>query len=92
LTEKGSHVEPKFFLRKELSKEDKDKIREIAKKRNATVVEAESEASHIIFPSADPDNDAYCKAVFRRGDKCLVHFYRMPESHDNWGLVTNTFF
>ena len=29
----------------------------------------------------------FCKGVFKRGDKCLVHFYRMPESHDNWGQM-----
>ena len=87
LIQKGYHSEFKFFLRKDLPKEDKDRVREIAKKRNAKVVEIESEASHVVYPSADPDNDAYCKAIFRRGEKCLVHFYRMPESHDNWGLV-----
>ncbi len=87
LIQKGYHSEFKFYLRKDLPKEDKDRIRDIAKKRNAKLVEAEAEASHIVYPSADPDNDAYCKAIFRRGEKCLVHFYRMPESHDNWGLV-----
>ena len=35
----------------------------------------------------DPDYDMFCKGVFKRGDKCLVHFYRMPESHDNWGQM-----
>ncbi len=87
LIQKGYHSEFKFYLRKDLPKEDKERIRDIAKKRNAKLVEAEAEASHIVYPSADPDNDAYCKAIFRRGEKCLVHFYRMPESHDNWGLV-----
>jgi SWI/SNF related-matrix-associated actin-dependent regulator of chromatin subfamily C len=52
------------------------------------LAEDESEATHVLYPPTDPDADAYCKAMFRRGDKCLVHFYRMPESHDNWGLVS----
>ena len=32
-------------------------------------------------------NFSYCRAVFKKGDKCLVHFYGMPESHDNWGVM-----
>jgi hypothetical protein len=32
-------VEHKFYLRKDLPKEDKDRVREIAKKRNAKLVE-----------------------------------------------------
>ena len=25
------------------------------------------------------------RPVFKRGDKCLVHFLMMPDSQDNWG-------
>ena len=32
-------------------------------------------------------NFSYCRAVFKKGDKCLVHFYGLPESHDNWGVM-----
>lgn len=35
----------------------------------------------------DADGDAYCRPVFRKGDRCMVHFYRMPESRDNWGTL-----
>lgn len=87
LEKKRFHITPKLFLHKDLSKEDKEKVKEIAKKRKATIVESESDATHILYPSTDPDNDMYCKGVFKRGDKCLMHFYRMPESHDNWGQV-----
>ena len=89
---KGYHVEPKFSLRKDLPKEDKERVRDLAKKRNAKIVDAESEATHILYPSVDPDNEVYCKPIFRRGEKCLLHFYRMPESHDNFGLVRDVSF
>lgn len=73
-----------------MTKEVRDRVIDIAKKRSVAIVENESEASHVIYPSTDPDNDAFCKAIFKKGDKCLVHFYRMPESHDNWGLVSGS--
>jgi SWI/SNF related-matrix-associated actin-dependent regulator of chromatin subfamily C len=91
LEKKGFHVSPKLLFRKDLPKEDKDRVKEIATKRGASIVEIEQDATHIIYPSTDPDNDMFCTGVFKRGDKCLVHFYRMPESHDNWGQVYITF-
>ena len=87
LEKKRLHVTPKVFLHKDLSKDLKDKVKDLAKKMKLNVTEAEKEATHILHPSVDPDGDMFCKGVFKRGDKCMVHFYRMPESHDNWGQV-----
>merc|ERR1711963_51203 len=87
LEKKKYHISPKFFLRKNLDKEDVSKIKELAKKRGASIVESEEDATHILYPSSDMSDDMFCRGVFKRGDKCLVHFYRMPESHDNWGLM-----
>ena len=87
LEKKKHHLAPKFFLTKGLNKEDKDKIKELAKKFQASIVDNENDATHILYPSTDLDFDMFCRGVFKRGDKCLVHFYRMPESHDNWGLM-----
>ena len=87
LIEKGIHVPPKVFFTKNIPKEDNDKLNEIVKKLRGSVVDSEKDATHILYPSGDPSGDSYCKATFRRGDKCMVHFYRMPESHDNWGVM-----
>lgn len=87
LEKKKYHVSPKLCIHKSLAKEDRDKVKEIAKKMKAKIVESEDEATHILYPSIDPDLDMFCRGVFKRGDKCLVHFYRMPESHDNWGQM-----
>ena len=92
LGKKGYHLSPQLFLYKTLSKEEKEKVKEVAKKLKATMVDSEDEATHIVHPSTDPDLDMYCRGVFKRGDKCLVHFYRMPESHDNWGQVMSASF
>ncbi len=87
LEKKRFHISPKMFLSKDLSKEDREKVKELAKKRRAEIVESEADATHIIYPSTDLDGEMFCRGVFKRGDKCLVHFYRLPESHDNWGQV-----
>ena len=87
LEKKRFHVSPKFFLHKDLSMEEKEQAKDIAQQRKATVVETEADATHILHPSTDPDCEMFCKGVFKRGAFCLVHFYRMPESHDNWGQV-----
>ena len=87
LEKKRFHVSPKFFLHKDLSKEEKEQAKDIAQQRKATVVETEADATHILHPSTDPDCEMFCKGVFKRGAFCLVHFYRMPESHDNWGQM-----
>merc|ERR1712045_1064637 len=87
LIEKEFHVVPKLFLTKDLPKADKERCKDAAAKMNMTIVEKLEEGTHILYPSVDPDSDAYCRAVFKRGDKCLVHFYRMPESQDNWGIM-----
>ncbi len=59
-------------------------MREIAKRRDLTICENESDATHILHPPTDIE-DAYARPIFRKADKCLVHFYRFPESRDNWG-------
>ncbi len=87
MEKKKYHISTQLFLHKSLSKEDKEKVKEVIKKMKATIVDSEDEATHILYPSTDPDYDMFCRGVFKRGDKCLVHFYRMPESHDNWGQM-----
>ena len=87
LEKKKFHAVPKLFMMKGLPKEDKDKVKEIAKKMKAKIVDNEQDATHILHPATDPDYDIFCRPIFKRGDKCIVHFYRMPESHDNWGQM-----
>ena len=33
------------------------------------------------FPVAEDDSEGYCRPVFKKGEKCLVHFYRLPVSY-----------
>ena len=34
----------------------------------------------------DLNTEWYCRAVFKRSDKCLIHFMYLPDSSDNWGF------
>merc|ERR1712029_907716 len=87
LEKKKYHLSPKLFFSKGLSKDDKEKVKELAKKFKVSIIDNELDATHILYPSTELDYYMFCRGVFKRGDKCLVHFYRMPESHDNWGLM-----
>ena len=87
LIEKEFHIVPKLFLTKDVPRADKERSKDAAAKMKMTIVENQEDATHVLYPSVDPDPDAYCRAVFKRGEKCLVHFYRMPESQDNWGIM-----
>ena len=81
LIEHDLHVVPRIFIRKDVDKEERDQIRDIVKRHHFTLSEDESEATHIIHPSGEADGDAYCRPVFKKGEKCLVHFYRFPVRH-----------
>ena len=65
LVKKNYHPTPKFFLRKELSKDDVSKIKERAKKRGAAIVDSEKDATHIIYPSDEDlrSDDMYCLSL-----------------------------
>ena len=41
----------------------------------------------MLHPVAEEADESYARFVFKRGEKCLVHFYRFPESRDNWGVI-----
>ena len=62
-------------------------LQDIAKKRQLAIVDKEDDATHILHPVAEASDESYARAVFKRGEKCLVHFYRFPESRDNWGTI-----
>ncbi len=84
LVDKELEAAPKLFLSKALSKEDREKVERIAKKRDMALVEDEESATHVLHPPHEVD-DGYARPVFKKGERCLVHFYRFPESRDNWG-------
>ena len=87
LVEHELHAAPKLFLMEDLDKDQREKVKDIAKKRQLAIVDKEDDATHILHPVPEADDESYARAVFKRGEKCLVHFYRFPESRDNWGTI-----
>jgi SWI/SNF related-matrix-associated actin-dependent regulator of chromatin subfamily C len=71
---------PKLFLMDDLEKEDVEKAKKIAESKKFTIVDSEEDATHILHERGDADADAYCRPVFKKGEKCLIHFYRFPVS------------
>ena len=65
---------------------NKEQIKERMTAWGGKVTTDIDEATHIIHPKVDGNPDLYCRPVFKRGEKCLVHFMQMPDSSDNWGV------
>jgi len=80
------HKVPVVLIKENVREKERDKVRDLVKKRGGQITNDEDEATHIIHPKVDPNPDLYCRPVFRRSDKCLVHFMQMPDSSDNWGI------
>jgi len=85
LVELGRHQKPIVFIKDVVKEKDKEKIKEKVKERGGKVTTDLEDATHVIWPKVDLNPDLYCRPVFRRGEKCLVHFLQMPDSSDNWG-------
>jgi len=76
---------PVIFIKDNVRDKDKDKIKDIVKKKGGEITNNIKDATHIIHPKIDLNMDWYARPVFKSKDKCLVHFYYMPDSSDNWG-------
>jgi len=77
---------PICLLMDNIKSADKDKAKELIKKKGGVLTTDEDEATHIIHPKVDLDTELYARPVFKRGEKCLVHFLMLPDSQDNWGI------
>jgi len=86
LIDQDLHKPPVVFLKDNLRSSDKEKVTALVKKRGGQMTKNEREATHIIHPKIEGNPDLYCRPVFSRGDKCLVHFIALPDSSDNWGV------
>ncbi|XP_023343822.1 SWI/SNF complex subunit SMARCC1 [Eurytemora carolleeae] len=86
LNQQKLYISPIVFIKDNVKAADREKAKDIVKKKGGTITEDEDEATHILFPKVELNNELYARPVFRRGDKCLIHFIMMPDSHDNWGV------
>ena len=66
-------------------------LQDIAKKRQLAIVDQEEDATHMLHPVPEADDESYARAVFKRGEKCLVHFYRSVRDKRNLYLRRRSF-
>ena len=51
------------------------KLKEIVKRHQGLITENESDATHLIYPAADPLEEEYARPLFRRDRNTLIHWY-----------------
>jgi len=78
---------PVVNIKDNVNGKDKDRIKDIIKKRGGKITSNADEATHVVHPKVDLNTEVYCRPVFRRADKCLIHFLYMPDSSDQWGTM-----
>jgi len=71
-------IQPHIFFTQ--SSQDKDKgsipkYKEIAKRHKGTVVEDEDSATHIIYPSCDPQDEEVARPVMKKDRHVLLHWW-----------------
>ena len=79
LIEKSMTYRPIVFIKDNVKEATKEKIKERILQRGGKITVDTEEATHIVHPKVDPNPDLYCRPVFRRGDKCLVHFMQVHD-------------
>ena len=75
-----------ILIKENVKGSNKEQIKERMTAWGGKVTTDLDEATHIIHPKVDGNSNLNCRPVFKRGDKCLVHFMQMPDSSDNWGV------
>lgn len=79
---------PVAYIRPEVDGELCQNITKILKDRQVEITKDETEATHMIYPIVEANED-YAWPSFKRGQHVMIHSYRRPESFDLW--VANTF-
>lgn len=77
-------IAPAVFVKADVDKTTAAKVKETIRKHNGTVVESESDATHVIYPQVDPLEEEYGRPCMRRDRSVLLHWYYFPDSYDSW--------
>ena len=88
--ESGHLTFPKVYFDSSISSRERSKLADIVQRHGATIVESETEATHIVVKDPNPPNPRdlanteYCRTVERRERSVLVHWWYYPDSYDSW--------
>ncbi|XP_046624389.1 SWI/SNF complex subunit SMARCC2 isoform X1 [Neodiprion virginianus] len=75
---------PCVYVRPDVDKNTASKVKEVVKRHQGTIAEAEADATHIVYPPADPLEEEYARPYLRRERSVLLHWYYFPDSYDSW--------
>ena len=75
---------PSIYVRPDVDKTTATKVKDIVRRHQGTIAENEADATHIIYPSADPLEEEYARPCLRRDRSVLLHWYYFPDSYDSW--------
>ncbi|XP_077301192.1 SWI/SNF- related protein mor isoform X3 [Arctopsyche grandis] len=75
---------PNVFIRPDVDRTTAARIREIIVSHQGDICDEEEEATHIIYPPADPLEEEFARPVMRRSRQVMLHWYYLPDSHDSW--------
>lgn len=77
---------PQIFFTPLLTEKEKNEIpkyKELAKKYKIAIVDDEESATHLLYPSLDPE-DEYARPVFKKDKHVMIHFYYLADTRDQW--------
>lgn len=88
LTANKFYVLPTIYLRSDLDKVLRDKVREMIKRHQGNLCSSESEATHVVFGlRKHPWEEELVRPVMKResgGGGALLHWIGWPDSYDTW--------
>lgn len=75
---------PVAYIRSEVDAELRERVTDILTRHQGEITTDVKEATHIIYPIADPFQEDYARPTFKRGKNVMMHWYYLPESYDSW--------
>jgi len=78
---------PSIFVRSDVDKTTAAKVKEAIRRHQGTVVENETDATHIIYPPVDPMEEEFARPCMKRDRTVLLHWYYFPDSYDSWTIL-----
>ncbi|XP_068091403.1 SWI/SNF complex subunit SMARCC1 isoform X2 [Hyperolius riggenbachi] len=81
---------PTVYLVSEIELKLANKLKDIMKRRQGTITEEKTKASHHVYPiPTSLDDDEWLRPVLKKDKQVLVHWGYHPDSYDSWIPVTD---
>ncbi|CAG0901176.1 unnamed protein product [Cyprideis torosa] len=78
---------PMVYIRADIEKSIQQKLKDLVKKHQGMVTEKQDEATHVIHnPFSTPPKELWLRPWMHRGDATIIHWFGMPDSHDNFTM------